>query len=52
MKLQQFTIQVPEQKTGEATLTLYQLDNLGVAPEKKRPLVIVCGGGGYWNIYY
>ena len=50
MKLQQFTIRVPEQKTGEATLTLYQLDNLGVAPEKKRPLVIVCGGGGYWNI--
>lgn len=50
MKLQQFTIHVPEQKTGEATITLYQLDNLCVAPEKKRPLVIVCGGGGYWNI--
>lgn len=50
MKLQQFTIRVPEQKTGEATVTLYQLDNLCVAPEKKRPLVIVCGGGGYWNI--
>lgn len=50
MKLQQFTIRVPEQKTGEATVTLYQLNNLCVAPEKKRPLVIVCGGGGYWNI--
>lgn len=50
MKLQQFTIRVPEQKRGEAVLTLYQLDNLEVAPRKKRPLVIVCGGGAYARI--
>lgn len=47
MRIQQYTITVPEQKTGPARLTLYQIDNISVAPQKKRPLVIVCGGGGY-----
>ncbi len=50
MRIQQFSITVPGQQTGPATLTLYQIDNISVAPEKKRPLVIVCGGGGYSRI--
>lgn len=50
MKIKKFTITVPGQKTGPASLLLYQIDNIHVAPQKKRPLVIVCGGGGYWHI--
>ena len=46
MRLEQFSIEVPGQQTGPAVLTLYQIDNINVAPEKKRPLVIICGGGG------
>ncbi len=50
MRLEQFSIEVPGQQTGPAVLTLYQIDNINVAPEKKRPLVIICGGGGYSRI--
>lgn len=50
MRQQQFTITVPGQETGPAVLTLYQIDNISVAPEKKRPFVIICGGGGYERI--
>ncbi|MDO5350137.1 MAG: alpha/beta hydrolase [Lachnospiraceae bacterium] len=50
MRFEQFSITVPGQKTGPAVLTLYQIDNISVARAKKRPFVIVCGGGGYWQI--
>lgn len=50
MRMESFPIVVPGQQTGPAELTLYQIDNISVAPEKKRPLVIVCGGGGYSRI--
>ncbi len=50
MRQQQFTITVPGQKTGPAALTVYQIDNISVAPKKKRPFVIICGGGGYERI--
>lgn len=50
MNIQKYTIAVPNQKTGPAQLTLYQIDCICVAPQKKRPLVIVCGGGGYLGI--
>lgn len=50
MKLQQYPIVVPGQKTGPAVLTVYQLDKISVAPQKKRPFVIICGGGGYSRI--
>lgn len=47
MKYEKTELSVPGQKTGPAVLTLYLLDALSVAPEKKRPLVIVLPGGGY-----
>lgn len=42
-------ITVPEQLTGPALLTGYVINNIGAAPERKRPAVIVCAGGGYWQ---
>ncbi|MDO5417614.1 MAG: alpha/beta hydrolase [Lachnospiraceae bacterium] len=50
MRMETFEIAVPNQKTGPAVLTVYGIDNISVAPEKKRPMVIVCGGGGYHRI--
>lgn len=50
MKLHQYPITVPGQKRGPAGLTVYQIDAISVAPKKKRPLVIICGGGGYRGI--
>ena len=50
MRIEKFSITVPGQQTGPAVLTLYQIANISVAPEKKRPLVIICGGGGYSRI--
>ena len=50
MRQQPFKIAVPGQKTGPAILTVYQIDNISVAMEKRRPFVIVCGGGGYERI--
>ena len=37
MRMESFPIVVPGQQTGPAELTLYQIDNISVAPEKKRP---------------
>ena len=42
MRIEKFSITVPGQQTGPAVLTLYQIANISVAPEKKRPLVIIC----------
>ena len=47
MKYESWNIAVEGQKTGEAVLHGYLLDAISVAPEKKRPAVIVCAGGGY-----
>lgn len=47
MRQECFKITVPGQLTGEAVLTAMILDNISVEPEKKRPVVIVCPGGGY-----
>lgn len=47
MKYQSYEISVNGQVTGPATFYTYLLDSISVAPEKKRPLVIVCEGGGY-----
>lgn len=47
MKYQSYDIVVDGQKTGPAVLQTYLLDAISVAPEKKRPLVIICKGGGY-----
>ena len=46
MKYESWNIAVEGQKTGEAVLHGYLLDAISVAPEKKRPAVIVCAGGG------
>jgi len=47
MKYLSYEIAVNNQVTGPAVLHAYLLDAISVAPEKKRPLVIVCEGGGY-----
>lgn len=47
MIIRKAEIAVPGQKTGKATLTCYQLDAVSAAPERVRPAVIVCPGGGY-----
>ena len=47
MKREEYPITVKGQKTGPAMLTVYQIDNISVAPEKKRPMVVICAGGGY-----
>lgn len=47
MKYQSYDITVDGQKTGPAVLHTYLLDAISVSPEKKRPLVIICKGGGY-----
>ena len=47
MKYESWNIAVEGQKTGEAVLHGYLLDAISVAPEKKRPAVIVCAGGVY-----
>lgn len=38
---------VPGQLTGAAKLTGYLIKEVSVAPDRKRPAVIVCAGGGY-----
>lgn len=40
-------ITVPGQLTGAAKLTGYLIKEVSVAPDRKRPAVIVCAGGGY-----
>lgn len=40
-------ITVPGQLTGVAKLTGYLIKEVSVAPDRKRPAVIVCAGGGY-----
>lgn len=45
MIIESHCLTVPGQKTGPAELTVYRIDNISVAPEKKRPMVVVCGGG-------
>lgn len=47
MKYEKTKLRVPGQKTGAAVLTAYLLDSISVAPEKRRPMVIVIPGGGY-----
>lgn len=47
MKTETIQINVPGQVTGAAVLTGYILDAISVAPERRRPVVIVCAGGGY-----
>ena len=47
MKLEEFTLAVPGQQTGEERLLVYRIDTNKNAPDRKRPMVIVCGGGGY-----
>lgn len=47
MKTEKKKIIVPGQLTGPALLTGYLLDSVSVAPERRRPAIIVCAGGGY-----
>lgn len=47
MILDKYSLKVPGQLTGEASLTVYRIDTNKNAPDRKRPMVIVCGGGGY-----
>ena len=47
MKLEEFSLAVPGQQAQEARLTVYRIDTNKNAPDRKRPMVIVCGGGGY-----
>lgn len=47
MWVKEFPISISGQKTGDARLVVYHADSLSVAPDKKRPMVIVCGGGAY-----
>lgn len=49
MNIEKREITVPGQLTGPALLTGYLLKGVSVAPERKRPAVIVCAGGGYWQ---
>lgn len=47
MKLEEYSLAVPGQRMGEARLLVYRIDTNKNAPDRKRPVVIVCGGGGY-----
>lgn len=47
MKNQIIEINVPGQLTGSAAVTTYMLDKSSVAPDRVRPAVVVCPGGGY-----
>lgn len=47
MNIKRAEITVPGQQTGKATLTAYLIDQLSVAPDRLRPAVVVCPGGGY-----
>lgn len=47
MKLEKYSLVVPGQKTGEARLLVYRIDTNKNAPDRKRPMIVVCGGGGY-----
>ncbi len=47
MRYEKREITVEGQVTGPASVDWYLLDSISVAPERKRPLVIVCPGGGY-----
>lgn len=47
MKYETLKITVPGQQDGSADLTAYLLDAISVAPEKVRPAVLICPGGGY-----
>lgn len=49
MKYEMIDIKAPGQQEGPAKLSAYILDNIKVAPERKRTAVIVVPGGGYWN---
>lgn len=49
MRYETLDIHVPGQQKGPAKLSAYILDNIKVAPERKRTAVIVVPGGGYWN---
>ena len=47
MKVETREIIVEGQVTGPALLTGYLISRISVDPERKRPAVIVCAGGGY-----
>lgn len=47
MRYEKMEITVPGQMEGPAVLNSYLLDEVSVAPGKKRPAVIVCPGGAY-----
>lgn len=47
MKLEEYPLSAPGQQTGEKRLLVYRIDTNKNAPDRKRPMVIVCGGGGY-----
>ncbi len=47
MRLEEHLLTVPGQQTGEKRLLVYRIDTNKNAPDRKRPMVIVCGGGGY-----
>lgn len=47
MKMEIKEIKVPGQLTGPARLTGYILEKSPVEPERKRPAIILCPGGGY-----
>lgn len=47
MKYKTLKITVPGQQAGAANLNAYLLDAISIAPEKVRPAVLICPGGGY-----
>ncbi len=50
MELEEYTLTVPGQRTGDAKLLVYRIGAYKDMPDRKRPMVIVCGGGGYRRI--
>lgn len=47
MKYEKIELKVPGQQMGPAVLTVYMQEALSVAPERRRPVVIVVPGGAY-----
>ena len=47
MKYEKIELKVPGQQAGPAVLTVYMQEALSVAPERRRPVVIVVPGGAY-----
>lgn len=47
MKQERIELVVPGQVSGPASMDAWILDSISVAEEKKRPVILLCPGGGY-----